>query len=443
MNKKRQESVAGAQRRSAQSALGTRDYSSGTFRRTACRERSRSAASSPPPIAAIRRSAKAWIPGRRNFRAHHSSAAASRHCSANSRAAMKGSLAEIGLWPTPMGRPRACSPRPRKAFMFIRRAFPKGRAANEWFQRLFIEEPENFSLRRYEEEQWDVMFFVQGRAEMILRDVRAGLPTRTMRFFIDGDNHRGANNVAVVIPPGVAHAIRVEGSEDLIMVYGTSTSFRPEFEGRIASDVETAPLPESWQRFPEANLDCPDFDEAAVRSGGAGIDGPAAAGHRRAGVDLQICARSIVTSAATRWSDDFLRRWIKPGQSCASLDLATGSGDIPRSDRRSCAAVGATVADRRGRSSGIDDRDRAELSADYPEIQFTMRGYSRIRRRAVAYDIVLCSLALHHFSGRRRGAFAEHCRELSRAYVLVSDLRRGWLPVSASICSPPCSFASR
>jgi hypothetical protein len=35
----------------------------------------------------------------------------------------------------------------------------------------------------------------------------------------------------------------------VIMVYGTSTVFRPDFEGRIASDVETAALPESWQRF--------------------------------------------------------------------------------------------------------------------------------------------------------------------------------------------------
>ena len=116
-------------------------------------------------------------------------------------------------------------------------------------RRCFVEEPENYSLRRYEHEQWDVMFFVQGVAEMILRDVRAGFPFRTMRFFVDGDNHRGVNNAGVVVPPGVAHAIRVEGSEDVIMVYGTSTSFRPDFEGRIASDVETAPLPESWQGF--------------------------------------------------------------------------------------------------------------------------------------------------------------------------------------------------
>jgi dTDP-4-dehydrorhamnose 3,5-epimerase-like enzyme len=93
------------------------------------------------------------------------------------------------------------------------------------------------------------MFFAQGRAEMILQDVRAGLPTRTMRFFADGDDHRSASNVGVVIPPGVAHAIRAEGSCDVIMIYGTSTVFRPEFEGRIASDIEEAPLPKSWRKF--------------------------------------------------------------------------------------------------------------------------------------------------------------------------------------------------
>jgi dTDP-4-dehydrorhamnose 3,5-epimerase-like enzyme len=84
---------------------------------------------------------------------------------------------------------------------------------------------------------------------MILCDLREGMPSRIMRFLIDGDNRRTANNVAIVIPPGVAHALRTEGSEDVIMVYGTSTTFRPEFEGRIAADVETAPLPTGWEKF--------------------------------------------------------------------------------------------------------------------------------------------------------------------------------------------------
>jgi len=96
-----------------------------------------------------------------------------------------------------------------------------------------------------------VMFFLQGRVEMILCDIRAGLRRRVMRFFVDGDNHRGNNNVGVVIPPGVAHAIRAEGAEDVIMVYGTSAIFHPEFEGRIASEIESAELPESWQKFLE------------------------------------------------------------------------------------------------------------------------------------------------------------------------------------------------
>ena len=160
----------------------------------------------------------------------------------------EGPLARIGLWPQQWSAARMFA-RTAKGFHIHPPSVPEGIAPNDWFQRLFVNEPENFSLRRYDEEQWDVMFFVQGRAEMILREARVGMPRRTMRFFIDGDDCRGPNNAGVVIPPGVAHAIRVEGSEDLIMVYGTSTSFRAEFEGRIGSEVETAELPASWQKF--------------------------------------------------------------------------------------------------------------------------------------------------------------------------------------------------
>jgi dTDP-4-dehydrorhamnose 3,5-epimerase-like enzyme len=160
----------------------------------------------------------------------------------------EGVLARIGLWPRQWANARMFA-QTAKGFHVHPPSIPKGAKPAEWMRRLFVEEPENYSLRRYDHEQWDVMFFVQGEAEMILRDVRAGLPARTMRFFVDGDDHPGANNVGIVVPAGVAHAIRVEGSEDLIMVYGTSTAFKPEFEGRVASDVETAVLPQSWERF--------------------------------------------------------------------------------------------------------------------------------------------------------------------------------------------------
>lgn len=160
----------------------------------------------------------------------------------------EGVLGKIGLWPVQWATARMFA-QTAKGFHVHPPSVPKGEKPAEWFQKLFGAEKADYTLRPYDREQWDVMFFVQGVGEMILREAREGMPERTMRLIISGDNLRGSNNVGVVVPPGVAHAIRVEGSEDLIMVYGTSTSFRPEFEGRIASEVETAQLPESWQRF--------------------------------------------------------------------------------------------------------------------------------------------------------------------------------------------------
>jgi dTDP-4-dehydrorhamnose 3,5-epimerase-like enzyme len=154
---------------------------------------------------------------------------------------------ELGLWPQQWAAARMFA-ETAKGFHIHPPSIPDGVAPGDWLRKLFIESPRQYALRRYEHEQWDVMYILQGVVDMILRDLREGLPRKTMRFIVDGDNHRGPNNVGVVIPPGVAHALRAEGSEDVVMVYGTTTSFHPEFEGRIASDIEHAPLPESWQR---------------------------------------------------------------------------------------------------------------------------------------------------------------------------------------------------
>jgi dTDP-4-dehydrorhamnose 3,5-epimerase-like enzyme len=159
-----------------------------------------------------------------------------------------GIVGEIGLWPKQWSGARMFA-HSAKGFHVHPPSIPEDVTSADWLRRVFIDEARNYSLRRYDEEQWDVMFFLQGRAEVILCDIRTGFPRRIMRFFVDGDNHRTENNVGIVIPPGVAHAIRAEGSEDVIMVYGTSTTFQPEFEGRIASEIETAELPESWQKF--------------------------------------------------------------------------------------------------------------------------------------------------------------------------------------------------
>lgn len=245
MNKRDKNLWAGISDR-AQGALSSRDYKSGSLGQRLAR-----GGVDAGELAGVHRGkgeiAKAWIPGVEVFaRQVH----AQRHRGVFGEFVRRdeGILAKIGLWPKQWATARMFAGT-AKGFHIHPPSIPDGTTAPKWMKRLFVSEPANYSLRRYDNEQWDVMFFVQGRAEIILRDVRAGLPARTMRFFVEGDNHRGANNAGVVVPAGVAHAIRAEGSEDVIMVYGTSTVFRPEFEGRIASDIESASLPESWQRF--------------------------------------------------------------------------------------------------------------------------------------------------------------------------------------------------
>ncbi len=158
----------------------------------------------------------------------------------------EGKLHEIGLWPRQWAT-ALMHAGTAKGFHIHPPFIPEGETPEDWFRKLFIDEPENYDLRPYDKEQWDTMFFIRGICEFFLIDEREGLPRRKMRFFIEGDQMPGPNNVGIVIPAGVSHGLRCASSEDLIMVYGTSTIYNPEFEGRLHSSVELAPLPEAWQ----------------------------------------------------------------------------------------------------------------------------------------------------------------------------------------------------
>jgi 2-polyprenyl-3-methyl-5-hydroxy-6-metoxy-1,4-benzoquinol methylase len=122
----------------------------------------------------------------------------------------------------------------------------------------------------------------------------------------------------------------------------------------------------------------------------------------------------------------FMRRWITPGARMRIVDLATGSGDIPRLIADYAREIGAQVE--------IDALDRqpatlevaTKLSTGYPEIYY--RQADILEWDSVGtYDVVLCTLALHHFSDADAVIVLRRCRELSREFVLVSDLRRGFI----------------
>jgi ubiquinone/menaquinone biosynthesis C-methylase UbiE len=122
----------------------------------------------------------------------------------------------------------------------------------------------------------------------------------------------------------------------------------------------------------------------------------------------------------------FVRHWIKPGDRVRIVDLATGSGDIPRLIVDHAREIGAKVEiDALDRQSATLEIAR-KLSADYPEISYVEANLLEWQP-SDRYDIVLCSLVLHHFSDEDAVRVLRRCREISQRFVLVSDLRRGWL----------------
>jgi SAM-dependent methyltransferase len=122
----------------------------------------------------------------------------------------------------------------------------------------------------------------------------------------------------------------------------------------------------------------------------------------------------------------FIWRWLLLGAQTRVVDLATGSGDIPRlivdHARRIGAPIQIDAVDQQPATLEIARR----LSSDYPEISYHAADILEWGSPQT-YDIALCSLVLHHFSNQDAVNVLRRCRELSKRFVLVSDLRRGFL----------------
>ncbi|HEX3420186.1 MAG TPA: methyltransferase domain-containing protein, partial [Candidatus Udaeobacter sp.] len=121
-----------------------------------------------------------------------------------------------------------------------------------------------------------------------------------------------------------------------------------------------------------------------------------------------------------------MRRWIMPGAQMRVVDLATGSGDIPRLLVNHARAIGARIEIDAVDQQAATLEIARTLSTEYPEISFHAANVLQWDC-AQRYDMALCSLVVHHFGDDDAVKLLRRCRELSRRFVLVSDLRRGFL----------------
>lgn len=121
----------------------------------------------------------------------------------------------------------------------------------------------------------------------------------------------------------------------------------------------------------------------------------------------------------------FLSRWLTQPRTYRILDLATGSGDIPRMIVRWTRERGISV-----KIDAVDLQPSTleiarKRSADFPEIEF-IRADARQYCDAMTYDLVCCSLALHHFSEMDAIKILRRACEMSHDKVLIADLERSW-----------------
>jgi SAM-dependent methyltransferase len=140
----------------------------------------------------------------------------------------------------------------------------------------------------------------------------------------------------------------------------------------------------------------------------------------RALVNLQKLNRHFGSYRIIR---HFLNRWLKPGETLTILDACTGSGDIPRLvvewARRRGSQVKVLAVDMQPATLEIARR-RSSLFPEISYLQADIRSFEPGDR----FDIVLCSLALHHFGWREAVETLQRLSRLSDRAVLISDLLR-------------------
>jgi len=149
----------------------------------------------------------------------------------------------------------------------------------------------------------------------------------------------------------------------------------------------------------------------------------------------QALARNLAEIAATNRALGWTRLTLRylerltvtsPGRTLAVLDAATGAGDVPlavaRWARRRGLPITVTAVDV---SPAVLEVAR-HACAGYPEITLLPADALALPFAPAAFDVALCSLALHHFAPPEAVALLGELARVSRA-IVAPDLERSAL----------------
>jgi SAM-dependent methyltransferase len=137
----------------------------------------------------------------------------------------------------------------------------------------------------------------------------------------------------------------------------------------------------------------------------------------RPGQDLDLLREDLtVLETINRWLGGHAipLRYLPQFNARTVLDLATGSADIPRA-----------IAHRYDVTAVDNNPDILRIARERsPGIRFERQDLRALPYPPASFDIVLCSLALHHFAEADVVAILRRIHEIARVGYIVNDLRR-------------------
>lgn len=140
--------------------------------------------------------------------------------------------------------------------------------------------------------------------------------------------------------------------------------------------------------------------------------------------NLELLNRFFGGNGVVRRRVSALLSCLERGAPVSILDIGSGAGDLCRSVVRLCRGAGHPV-----RLWSLDFHPQVqafarEACAAEPEIRFLRGDARRIPLREGSVDLVLCTLALHHFVEADAAQVLREMRRVARRWAVVSDLHR-------------------
>jgi len=137
----------------------------------------------------------------------------------------------------------------------------------------------------------------------------------------------------------------------------------------------------------------------------------------------------------------------KPGEDISILDIATGSGDVPREILAWGKKRGVDL-----RITGVDRQaETLQLARETktgPQIRFVRADALALPFTPGSFDYVICSMFLHHLSENEAIAVIESADRISRRGFLIADLERSrrayaWISLFTLLSNPMVKHDAR